>query len=478
MKARYQISFLVFCIFITCFSCSVRESENNSILGSWKSIGYGRVMVVDTSGYQLYDITSISCLPSDTGSLTDLKVVTTLEQDTLSINIGYDIYRYERLEETPSLCDVKLSDEMSMNPEFNFEVFAATYKENYYYFSLNNIDWDSLYVAYREQVDESTTGVQLYTIMQELLNELKDNHGSVYPDDETYDLYEAAQTSVSELGGGNDLPTYGDFTVADRVTDYYLSEEMTRDSWLIKWGKMENNVGYIQVKTMFLYGELELDDERVKEIGIVDAYREKLNELSYFEQFSVEIEGVNNILDNVMSDLDSTEFIILDTRFNGGGSDEVGLEILRRFNSQRLKIASKRARNYDGYSPTIPLFLEGSKDAYRRPVYLLTSQQSASATDFLAMATMAMDNVTRIGSRTNGALSDALEKRLPNGWYFSLSNESYLNIQKMNFESKGIPVDYELNYPADRQTFFRLVVDDLEADRTKVLKAINDLQRN
>ena len=87
-----------------------------------------------------------------------------------------------------------------------------------------------------------------------------------------------------------------------------------------------------------------------------------------------------------------------------------------------------------------------------------------------------MDNVTRIGSRTNGALSDALEERLPNGWYFSLSNESYLNIQGMNFKSKGIPVDYELNYPSDRQTFFRLVVDDLEADRTKVLKAINDLK--
>jgi len=68
-----------------------------------------------------------------------------------------------------------------------------------------------------------------------------------------------------------------------------------------------------------------------------------------------------------------------------------------------------------------------------------------------------------------------LEKRLPNGWYFSLSNEVYLDNQGVCYESIGIPVDYELNYPNDRQTFFRSVAEDLEEDKRNVLKAIEDI---
>lgn len=177
-----------------------------------------------------------------------------------------------------------------------------------------------------------------------------------------------------------------------------------------------------------------------------------------------------------MEDLWTSKFIIIDVRFNGGGQDEVGLEVLRRFNKNRIQIASKKARYKNGYTTKTPIYLEPAVKPYTKPVYLLTSQQSASATDMMALSSMELKRLKRIGSHTNGAISDALQKTLPNGWYFSLSNEVYTDTNDKYYENIGIPVDFELNYPEDRQTFFRSVANDLEKDKRNVLEAIDKLR--
>lgn len=56
-----------------------------------------------------------------------------------------------------------------------------------------------------------------------------------------------------------------------------------------------------------------------------------------------------------------------------------------------------------------------------------------------ANGAMALPNVTRIGTPTYGVLSDMLEKHLPNGWSFSLSNEVYLAVDGKLYEGLGIP---------------------------------------
>ncbi|MBL4604235.1 MAG: hypothetical protein JKY02_00780 [Flavobacteriaceae bacterium] len=122
------------------------------------------------------------------------------------------------------------------------------------------------------------------------------------------------------------------------------------------------------------------------------------------------------------------------------------------------------------------MFIDYSEQPYEKPIYLLTSQQSASATDFMTLASLEMKNIKRIGSHTNGALSDALGKKLPNGWFFSISNEEYFDNNDICYESIGIPVNYDLNYPSDRQTFFRSVANDLKKDKQDVLNAIEKLR--
>ena len=45
---------------------------------------------------------------------------------------------------------------------------------------------------------------------------------------------------------------------------------------------------------------------------------------------------------------------------------------------------------------------------------------------------------------SNGSYSDLYEKKLPNGWKVTLSNQRYLSANKINFEGLGTPVDIEV----------------------------------
>ena len=90
---------------------------------------------------------------------------------------------------------------------------------------------------------------------------------------------------------------------------------------------------------------------------------------------------------------------------------------------------------------------------------------------------MAMNNVKRIGAPTSGAMSTALEKTLPNGWPFAISNEVYMDNAGNAYEYLGVPSDIQIDYPKDRQDFFRSVVSDLEGDKSQILEIISELEQ-
>lgn len=470
MKSKTAFFFLIL-IANLFYTCKSSGPENNSIEGVWKSIGYGKILKIDSTTYSYFDMTNISCLPSKQGDILSVANSMELTNDTLVVKRGYSVYYYTRTEKLPKVC--KKNNQNVNDPMYNFEVFANTFKNHYAYFDLNHIDWDSLYSTSRNKITPNSTQVELYVILQEMVDRLNDNHGYIEPTDEVYEL---ADKQNSENEKTEQQKEYGDFEIAGLVAEHHLKENLTKDSWLVKWGKMEANIGYIQINAMWLFADLKLSDNLVKENGFVPTYMNEFDKLNYAEQVEMEVKGISTIMDKVINDLFETEFIIIDVRFNGGGQDEVGLEVLRRFNTDRRQIASKKAKHKNGFTKKTPIYLEPAKKPYTNPIYLLTSQQSASATDMMALSSMELRQLRRIGSHTNGAISDALQKKLPNGWHLSLSNEVYTDNNDKHYENIGIPVDFELNYPEDRQTFFRSVAEDLEKDKRNILKAIEKLQ--
>jgi len=457
-------------------SCKKSENKNQSINGTWQSIGSGwALQIQDSVSYALYDVTTISCLPKRQSDLQEIINSLTLNEDTLSYTKGVITYKFTQMDSLPTSCEKQLGANEKNDPIYNFEVFAQTVKEHFAFMELNNLNWDSLYIAQKDKLSKEPNEVALYKIIEETLEKLNDNHAYLEATDKIYKALEQEQPNENE--NLNNDPEIGDFQVASMVAKHHFVEDMTKDSWLILWGKLNDSIGYIQVKSMWLYADLDIPESKIQDMGFVDAYVDTFHKMYEGDYIKKEIEGVRNIMDDVMSDLYSTASIIIDVRFNGGGQDAVSFEILSRFiSSKKLLIATQKLKHHDSYSPILPLYIQGTNDTYLKPVYVLTSPQTGSAAEAFAIATMAMENVKRIGSPTNGAMSTALEKTLPNGWSFSISNEIYMDNQGNNYENTGIPVDYDLNYSRDRQTFFRDVANDLKKDKYTILKAIEAIE--
>ncbi|WP_020569865.1 S41 family peptidase [Neolewinella persica] len=173
-------------LLLLCYSCHQSSAPAKSIEGSWESLGYGRIIHITADSFQLYDITKVSCIPIKEGSVADYQGNYRLKGDTLTLLSGYSKYQYTRINQIPELCQQPLSKARQEDPVFNFEVLAATIKEHYAYFKLNDIDWDTVYTNARHKVTATTAPPELYLIMEQLLEDINDNHGGVrFPLDAT-----------------------------------------------------------------------------------------------------------------------------------------------------------------------------------------------------------------------------------------------------------------------------------------------------
>lgn len=475
MIIRYFLTFITI-LFIA--SCTSDKIEKESINGVWQSIGSGWVLEIkDSIEYSLYDVTSISCLSNHQGELGEILTSIQLKEDTLSLSKGVINYKFTKVKQLPNLCGTVLQEEKQKDPLYNFDVFAETVKEHYAFLELNNINWDKLYSEQRNKLKEHSSEAELYLVIEETLEMLKDNHAYLEANEEVYEAIQLLSDKNEDISNEENLQEYGDFQIAAMVAKHHLQEEMTEDSWLIQWGKLNDDIGYVQVKAMWLYADLEIPKSLIDEIGYVDAYVKTFHKMYEGDYIEKEVIGVSNIMDKVMNDLSGRKSIVIDIRFNGGGQDAVSFEILSRFTPEKLQVATQKLRYGNQFSPVIPLYIQGTPKAYTKPVYVLTSQQTGSAAEAFAIATLSMENIKRIGAPTSGAMSTALEKSLPNGWEFSISNEIFMDNKGKNYENIGIPVSYNLKYPKERQSFFRSVADDLKSDKLNILKAIGELKK-
>lgn len=474
---RIGVLLLIILVFI---SCQQKEINQQTLNGYWQSLGSGWVLQInDSTEYTLYDVTSISCISNRKAQPSEIINDISFKNDTLQLKKGVMTYLFTRIDSLSHYCKQTMTEDLLNDPLYNFDVFAETVSEHYAFMELNEIQWDSLKQAQRKKLETNPTALNLYQVLDETLEVLNDNHAYLEASNEVYEALEnMSKMENEEEEETTSLPEYGDLQIAGMVKDHFLQEEMTKDSKLIQWGKINDTLGYIQVMTMWLHADLKIPQALVDEKGYLDAYVDTFHQMYEGDYIKKEVEAVKSTMNRMMDDLSAMESIIIDVRFNGGGQDAVSFEILNRFTKDKLHIANQQLRYGNQFSPTLPLFLEGSPKAFTKPVYVLTSPQTGSAAEAFAIATMAMPHVKRIGSATSGAMSTALEKSLPNGWAFSISNEIYTDTKGTIYENKGIPVDYELNYPRERQPFFRAVAKDLEKDKKEILTAIENLATN
>lgn len=469
---RQHLLFPLAALFI--FSCSTPSPEKESLNGIWSSIASGWTLhIEDSLKYSWYNISPSYCQLDRQAELEEIISSLSVENDTLHMSEGVMTYSFIRVDSLPSLCSKEITEKKRNEPLFNFQVFAETVEEHYAFMELNALDWPQIHAERKAKLDENSSDAELYLVLEECLEIIKDNHGFLEATEEVYLALESLEQVEEET---QDLYEYGDFEIADMVTAHHLSEDMTQESWLMSWGMMEDSIGYLQVKAMWLHADLEIPESLIKELGYVDAYVQTFHQMDEGGYIKKEVEGVSRTMDRVMKDLRQSRAIIIDVRFNGGGQDAVSFEILRRFNPERKEVV-RTELSFDGKTyPTRPILLDSHSQPYTQPVYILTSGQTGSAAEAFTIASAGLGHIKRIGVSTQGATSTSLEKKLPNGWYFAISNEVYMDMDGRCYENIGYPADWELPYPEGRQAFFKFVAEDLKGDKERILRSISELE--
>ena len=159
-------------------------------------------------------------------------------------------------------------------------------------------------------------------------------------------------------------------------------------------------------------------------------------------------------LDQISRDFKDLVGFVIDIRDCPGGDDDTAITIINRF-CDRRRVAFHRQTKLgpgdDDFTLLKTWHIEPEGDTrFTGPIVLLTCDSVFSGGEAFALAIKQLPHVTIVGDHTNGIFSYELEKRLPNGWRYSLSYQKYFSADMVCYEGKGVPADIELfNRKAD-----------------------------
>jgi len=448
-------------LLLTACNTSAPFDKTKNFQGVWEHKGYGTIISVKGKRAIEYEYTRQTCLKTSDitpQELEDFIAQVSLASDKKSFLITNDNIFSEarhKIDTLPSSCETSKLLNSSL-PTQVFEHFWHNFNDYYAFFNERGIDWAQQYEMYRSQVTDNMSDKDLFNILAAMLKPTDDAHITLTAGEQSFSPSsnpDFIDEFIAEFDQQNEFTDMGAYlnhqyqqikTLPDRYITGLKSAGGKQDDAL-SWGIVNGDIGYINIARMMRYTTKTTLDED--------------------EEIYNELTAVNTLLDRVMSDLANIQSLIIDVRHNGGGYDAVSLAIANRFASQRQLVLSKYARSFAGNSPVVNAYLEPQNKSYTKPIAILTSQLTTSAAEGFLMAMSALANVTLIGEPSSGALSDILEKELPNGWSIGLSNEIYLDYLGRNYEVSGVLVD--INIPAFS------VTDVKQAKDSPLEKAVN-----
>ena len=286
-------------------------------------------------------------------------------------------------------------------PQGNFEFLWKTIDTKYCFLDYKQeeygLDWNEVYRRYHNRLTDDMTKKELFQVLSEMLEELRDGHVNLVATHETsqyrewYDNYPA--------------------NFVDTIQRIYLGKDYAIAAG-IKYTILEDNIGYL-----------------------------------YYGSFSTGI-GESN-LDEILNELSICDGLILDVRNNGGGLLTLSERLAARFtNEKRLTgyISYKTGPGHQDFSSPEPVYVEPATDRVRwqKPVAILTNRRSfSSANDFVGKM-KEMPQAIIIGDKTGGGSGLPFSSELPNGWFVRFS-ASPMYDPDMNHLEFGIDPDIKVN---------------------------------
>ena len=285
-------------------------------------------------------------------------------------------------------------------PTGNFEALWNIIDEHYCFFDYKaeeyGLDWDAVYRKYKRKIADGMSTAGLFEVLGDMLDELRDGHVNLY--------------------AANDVARYWDFregyatNFSEEIQAHYLGTDYKIASGL-RYTILPDNIGYI-----------------------------------YIPSFSNGI-GEGN-LDECLYALALCRGLIIDVRNNGGGNLSYAETLAARFTNERVLtgyISHKTGSGRSDFSSPQPVYLESSNGIrWQKPVCVLTSRSSYSATNDFVKIMRILPLVTIVGDRTGGGSGLPFSSELPNGWSirFSACPSFDVNMQHTEF---GIDPDVRVD---------------------------------
>jgi hypothetical protein len=439
-------------------SASAQKESPAKPAGFWLADGYGLLYELTPTGLNVYQLTSVSCIHSETrppdkthssnsalafsspGTITT--VSRTNDPNTLRLHMDWaasDIILH-RTDKPPENCTQKPAN----SPQANYSIFWQTFAEQYPFFALRKVDWHAVDRQFRPRVTSTTSPSELFQIFQQMLEPLHDTHTSI----EARDIKQEFEGWRQDPGHLSDEAWNKAASVIE--SKYVQGGLRAYCKGRLQFGMLRNSIGYLRVTTFYDYAD---------------------------GGYANEVQCLQNSLSSMFESAAKFNGLVIDARLNHGGDDPLGVEIASRLTDKKYLAYLKTAR--DSMSLDAPLHLTEKQPVWVTPaaapgfkgrVALLIGPDTVSAGETFTMALMGREpHVVRIGLITQGVFSDVLQRSLPNGWQFGLPNEIYDTADGTAYDAVGVPPDVPVQF---------FTPEDLKASRDTALEeAIRQLSK-
>lgn len=387
---------------------------------------------------------------------------------------------------------VSAETEIQLSGKDKTEVFTKVWKlidKNYYDPNMNGVDWNSQFEKYRPLIEKTKSDEEFYNVIRKLVGEMNDAHTRFLTPREALESRERKGTTVGLL-----LSKVEGKTVVEKVLSDATGElakvhpgmiVRTVDGKpigqrLIEAGdevgdSSSNRALEILTHRQILLGE---PGTTVK-LGLTDKTGQNFDVTLTRKVFDETSEAVAELLPSgigyitvtsfkapvadkfkkALEQLEDTPALIIDLRYNGGGSIGEVLQMAGYFLNEK-RTFGKFMQRAGKTKQTFKEFSAGKKDGqiYSNPIYILTSKFSASGSELFSSSLQEFGRARVIGTQTCGCLLGISKKhRLKGGSELHISDIGFLSAKGKVYEKVGVTPD----------KIIELKIDDLQSGLDK-----------
>ncbi len=268
--------------------------------------------------------------------------------------------------------------------------------QQYAFFDVKGVDWDSVREIYRPKVHDDMDKESLFHICAAMLNTLQDGHTNLF----------------------------SSFDVSRNDSVYYR---------MIAHKNIDEKVVILNYLTLNHHSTGAFSHNAICN-----------GKVAYVRYDSFENTISEDVLKNIVNRYKDCQGMIIDLRQNSGGSINNIRILLSIFDNHKQPLYAtqiKSGKEHDAFTDLETVCATDTcilETPYNKPVAVLIDRGSYSATSFFALCTMGYPNIRLFGDYSGGGLGLPNGGALPNGWVYRFSITRTIAIDGHNYEN-GVP---------------------------------------